>query len=132
MAQNGKRNIVAKAMDHIRECNAGMSKPVFTDRHKFWKLLDECDKGVEKKEARANTENRQAEVDGVVVVKNFAEDRLQLLFDGKPEHSVIQSLKSNGFRWSPRFKAWQRQLTSNSFYGAARVLGVNADEIRAL
>lgn len=132
MAQNGKRNIVAKAMDYIRECNAGMSKPVFTDRHKFWKLLDECDKAVGRREAKANMENRQAEVGGVVVVKNFAEDRLQLLFDGKPEYDVIQKLKSNGFRWSPRFKAWQRQLTPNSFYGAARVLGVSADEIKAI
>ena len=31
-------------------------------------------------------------------------------------------LKSNGFRWSPRYGAWQRQLTRNAEYAARCVL----------
>ena len=132
MAQNGKREIVAKAMDFIRECNGKLKKPVFTERHKFWKLLEECDKAIELKEKKANTESREADFNGVRVIKNFAEDRLQLVFDGKPAQDVIRLLKSNGFRWSPRFMAWQRQLTSNAYYGAARVVGVDAKSISAI
>lgn len=47
-------------------------------------------------------------------VINEEENRLQLIFDGKPEEAERNILKKNGFRWSPRFKAWQRQLTENA------------------
>lgn len=47
-------------------------------------------------------------------VINETENRLQLVFDGKPEEEERNILKKNGFRWSPRFKAWQRQLTENA------------------
>lgn len=48
------------------------------------------------------------------VVENVEENRLQLLFDGKPSNEVRKVLKSSGFRWSPKNKAWQRQLTENA------------------
>lgn len=41
------------------------------------------------------------------------EMRIQLLFDGKPSEEIRNLLKQNGFRWSTRFSAWQRQLTLN-------------------
>lgn len=53
---------------------------------------------------------------GLRVVRNFTEDRLQLIFDGKPEENVRSLLKSHGFKWSPRFGAWQRKLTNNAIY----------------
>lgn len=56
------------------------------------------------------------ELAGLQIVENFTEDRLQLLFDGKPPEEVRAVLKSHGFRWSPRFSAWQRQLTNNARY----------------
>lgn len=36
---------------------------------------------------------------------------MQILFPGKPSSEIISYLKSNGFRWSPFNKAWQRQNT---------------------
>ena len=30
---------------------------------------------------------------------------------------------TNGFRWSPRYGAWQRQLTQNAENAARRILG---------
>ena len=33
-------------------------------------------------------------------------------------------LKRNGFRWSPRNSAWQRQLTANGKYAAHQVMDV--------
>lgn len=45
---------------------------------------------------------------------NTDANRLQLIFDGKPAENVRAILKNNGFRWSPRYMAWQRQLTENA------------------
>lgn len=56
------------------------------------------------------------EYNGLEVVKNYTEDRLQLIFDGKPDADVRSLLKSNGFRWSPKNTAWQRKLTNNATY----------------
>ena len=55
------------------------------------------------------------------VVKNTEIMRLQLIFDGKPEEEVRNILKKNGFRWSPHYGAWQRQLTDNALYSLKRV-----------
>lgn len=51
---------------------------------------------------------------GFKVERNNDINRLQLKFDGKPDANTRSILKSNGFRWSPREGAWQRQLNANS------------------
>jgi hypothetical protein len=47
--------------------------------------------------------------------------RICFEFDGKPEQDIINSLKVNGFRWSPRLKRWQRQNTDNGRRAADRI-----------
>ena len=64
---------------------------------------------------------------GFTVERNADINRLQLKFDGKPSESVRSILKHNGFRWSPREGAWQRQLNGNAEYGLKRV----AEELKA-
>ena len=59
---------------------------------------------------------------GFEVERNTDINRLQLKFPGKPDASVRDVLKSNGFRWSPREGAWQRQLTGNAEYSLKRVV----------
>ncbi len=59
---------------------------------------------------------------GFQVERNTDINRLQLKFDGKPEANIRSILKSNGFRWSPREGAWQRQLGGNSEGGLNRVI----------
>ena len=67
---------------------------------------------LERKEAQKSEENKVFESDlGYKFVENTDVDRYQLLFDGKPAPEVIKLLKSNGMRWSPKNKAWQRQIT---------------------
>lgn len=51
---------------------------------------------------------------GFKIERNNDINRLQLKFDGKPNANTRSILKSNGFRWSPREGAWQRQLNANS------------------
>lgn len=80
---------------------------------------------VERKAARiesAPAEAPERVVAGVRIVEDLADDRLRLIFDGKPPAEVRDVLKSRGFRWSPRAGAWQRQLTNNARSAAEAVL----------
>ena len=59
------------------------------------------------------------------VVINPEVDRVQLLFDGKPDEETRSQLKKNGFKWSPRFSAWQRQNTPNGRHAVYLLTGVD-------
>lgn len=59
-----------------------------------------------------------------IMVHNAQENRLQLIFDQIPPEELRQALKSNGFRWSPRNQAWQRQLTAAAETTARHILGL--------
>ena len=48
--------------------------------------------------------------------------RVQLIFPGKPDDETRDVLKHNGFHWSPRNGAWQRQLNDAGKYAAHRVM----------
>lgn len=76
------------------------------------------------KSLKAAKENGTSELETDVckVVENTEQMRLQLIFDGKPDPEVRDILKKNGFRWSPKNTAWQRQLTNNARYSAKRVI----------
>lgn len=67
-------------------------------------------------------ENRTRTVGDIEIIENAAEDRLQILFPGKPDGETRSTLKRHGFRWSPSQGAWQRQLTNAARYAAERVL----------
>lgn len=58
------------------------------------------------------------EFDGGKVEANTEANRLQIFFEDKPDEATREALKSNGFRWSPKAGAWQRQLASNAYYAA--------------
>ena len=64
------------------------------------------------------------EFDGGKVEANTEVNRLQIFFEDKPDEATREALKSNGFRWSPKAGAWQRQLTSNAYYAADYVKAI--------
>ena len=64
------------------------------------------------------------EFEGGSVEANTEANRLQIFFDGKPDEATREELKSNGFRWSPKAGAWQRQLTNNAYYAADYVKSI--------
>lgn len=74
------------------------------------------------------TENTETERNGVKIVENADENRIQLIFAGKPPAEVRQILKSNGFRWSRYNTAWQRHLNAAGRHAASYTL----DRIEAL
>ena len=88
----------------------------------------------ERKVAESNSESvsnaniGRVDFDGGYIYENPELDRIQIIYDGKPERDVIDKLKHNGFRWSPSNKAWQRQLNRNGRMAVNRVLeetGIN-------
>lgn len=103
-SQEKKHNSAMKALDDYLYTADKMTKTVIFDRY-------------------MTAEQKQQKIDDVEVVENINDNRLQLFFDGKPEQEMINKLKANGFRWSPKNKAWQRQLTDNARIALKRVLG---------
>ena len=82
--------------------------------------IAELDNRQEQKEQPAES----IKFEGGEIVRNLESDRLQIIFDEKPDEETRSSLKSHGFRWSPRYGAWQRQLTKNAEYAARQILGI--------
>lgn len=72
--------------------------------------------------AAAEVEHKDRAFEGGRLVFNTTLDRIQLVFDGKPDADTIKELKSRAFRWSPREGAWQRQLTRNGVWAAEAVI----------
>ena len=58
---------------------------------------------------------------------NEGENRLQLFFDDKPSEEQRTELKRNGFKWSPKHTAWQRQLTKNAIHSAGYIDFIKPD-----
>lgn len=127
-AKRGDIAIVEKAIAYVRELNKQSS--IITERHKFFKLKEMAEAVCKVQEVKSNKENAEILFDGGRVIKNYSEDRLQIVFDTKPQPDVISNLKHNGFRWSPRFSAWQRQLTDNAYYAVTRVVPVVIEQLK--
>jgi len=64
--------------------------------------------------------------EGGEIVDNVEENRVQILFDEKPSCEVRAELKSYGFRWAPRFSAWQKMRSRWAMYEARKVCGIDA------
>lgn len=62
-----------------------------------------------------SVEKKETVIEGVKIVENVEADRLQIFFDGKPEEPVRNSLKKNGFKWSPSNGCWQTYLASGKY-----------------
>ena len=58
---------------------------------------------------------------GGEAVINLANNRLQLMFNGKPTDEQRADLKKNGFKWASTAKAWQRPLDFKSMAAAERI-----------
>jgi len=78
-----------------------------------------------RKQERADTIGTSSkDFEGFKVIFNHEADRIQIRHDEKPDFNTISNLKRHGFKWSPSFKAWQRQLNRNGIDAAERVLNV--------
>ena len=76
---------------------------------------------IEELKKRSESTLKGWEFDRGRVVVNTTENRLQIIFDGKPDADIRTELKSEGFRWAPSQGAWRRQWTGNAMGGARRL-----------
>ena len=117
-AKRGDTEFVNKALEEIR--NSGLYRPT----EKVFRLSEVAEKwkAHREKNSGGGAAVRGKTYQGVDIVRNTDENRLQLKFNDMPSAELRQALKSGGWRWSPRNKAWQRQLTSNAERSAESIL----------
>ena len=126
MAKNGQVEHVKRALMLIKELNAAAIKPLITEKNAIFNLeLIEVAAEIKADQIAAKEkENDIFTFEGGEVVLNYGLNRLQIKHNSKPGYEVIQALKKNGFKWSPREVAWQRFLTNESKYKAMDLTGV--------
>lgn len=56
---------------------------------------------VNEETAKENRTTSEIQYEGLKLIHNADVDRIQLVFDGKPDEDTRALLKSNGFRWAP-------------------------------
>lgn len=71
-------------------------------------------------EARSVSEPKPDEQIGDVKIIE-SDNRVQIIFPGKPDEAVRAKLKSNGFRWSPMAGAWQRMPSAWAWHVAREI-----------
>lgn len=124
LAQNGEVELVEKALAFVREYNENLPKPAISSRHKFWTFADVAKQVAAKREQTTNAENSViAKGDGFEIVGNAQINRVQIIFDAKPDQAILAKLRGAGWRWSPREGAWQRQWTDAARYSAMQLTG---------
>jgi hypothetical protein len=67
-------------------------------------------------------EEEALEFDGGELRFNTDINRCQFVFDSIPSEAIRTLLKSNGFKWAPSEKAWQRQRTLNGISASKRLV----------
>jgi len=73
-------------------------------------------------ESSAGRETKEAIIGDARLIENAEENRVQLIFPGKPAEDIRSLLKSYGFRWSPTNGAWQRHLNASGIAAARQIL----------
>jgi hypothetical protein len=113
------------------------SRKVFVERSgKIWPFftsntatrLRELKKRIVREEKlntrRESTGERGKRFTGGKVVEAHDDNRLRILFEEIPTPEMRKTLKKNGWRWSPKNEAWQRQLTANAWRSANTILPI--------
>lgn len=111
-AYKGNVELVERLLEYMRPLN------VYTNRSSVWTLADVARKKREKHQENEKQfeEQNNAENSDYQVYFDTNEDRVKIYFDSIPSEEIRTWLKSHNFKWSPRNKAWQRQITNDSRY----------------
>lgn len=72
----------------------------------------------------AAIETSEEEINGVTLVINSEDNRVQLFFPAKPSEEVRKQLKGAGFHWAPSVGtgAWMRQISNYAIHQAKEIL----------
>lgn len=111
-AYKGNVETITKLLEYMRPLN------VFTNRSSVWQLADIAQRRRAKyQQAEKAFEEQNADENADYKIEfDENEDRVKIYFSGIPSENIRTWLKQHNFRWSPRNKAWQRQITVDSRY----------------
>lgn len=120
MAGHGQIELVRRALEYIKT-NQNPKRPFFAARNGVWKLVETAK--AEAAKPVQTGEETIAEKNGVTIINNHDEERVQIFFPGKPDAETRARLKGRGFRFSRRNgNAWQRKNTANGIFAAKQFL----------
>ena len=90
--------------------------------HETWELTN-INANIRETKLRIERLKKQEEIvfpdtefKGGKVIHNKEINRIQILFDDKPNEDIRNQLKHNGFHWSRYEGAWQRQFNQRTVY----------------
>ena len=130
-ARAGNVELVRKALDYIRERQAGRKKPLFTERNSIWGALERAEAARAQNVAAPTGSEIIAAYDIGEVSANYNADRVQIAFEGRPAPEVLSDLKGAGWKWSRAQGVWQRKMTPNARASAMQIMdrhGARTDE----
>ncbi len=130
LAKNGQVEMVQDLLDHLRDQQGTLLKPLFTPRHSVWNLEETArqQRLATAAKAAAGAGPGAKDFSSGEIERDFDDNRVRIRFyNGKPSDAIRGQLKGSGWRWSPSNSAWQRMNTENSVYAAKRILKA-ADE----
>lgn len=84
--------------------------------------IRETERNLKRHLEMAQSKDEKREYPWGVVRYDYSDERYRLVFNERPSHDIIDLLKSNGFKWSPKNEAWQRQITPNAQYALRRII----------
>jgi len=84
------------------------------------------------REAASGQETKSLDFSGGKIELDFQEDRIRILYPGKPDAATISNLKRSGFRWSRAQRGWQRPLTTNAIHDVAAMTNMDAKTLLEL
>lgn len=96
----------------------------------YRKKLQDARSRLEQAERMAEREDRTIEGDGCKVQLCYTDERVRIIYDGKPDTATIQKLKQGAFRWSPKNKAWQRQITMAALAAASNITKIDYEQLK--
>lgn len=90
------------------------------EEHQPWQLqnigarIRETKRRINRLEKLENIEFEDKKFEGCKVIHNKEINRIQFLFDEKPNEDIRNILKHNGFHWSRNEGAWQREFNEKT------------------
>jgi hypothetical protein len=96
--------------------------------------IGKWDKAFQVREAAAQSTDSPTttSADGITVRRNIAQDGVEVAFPAKPAQSVIDTLKSHGFRWSFKNHVWYKRYSESVLAFAQSLAGQPAADQPAI